>query len=236
MIFKAYSKIKSFIVEPYPVLSKAAKNNKHILFEAAQAVFLDNDWGTYPYVTASSITTGGINAGCGIPVQNITDVIGVVKAYTTRVGEGPFPTELLDKEGAYLQKKGAEFGATTGRPRRCGWFDAELVRFACELNGFTSIAITKLDVLDTMKQIKICTGYTYRGKPVRYYDGDAEFLKKIKPVYKILPGWQQSTKGITQFEKLPQKAQNYIKELEKLIGVKAIYISTGPKREEIIAR
>lgn len=235
-LLKAFSKIKSFIAEPYPILTKAIKNNKHILFEAAQAVFLDNDWGTYPYVTASNITVGGINAGSGIPVQKITDVIGVVKAYTTRVGEGPFPTELLGKDGENLQKEGAEFGATTGRPRRCGWFDGELVKFACELNGFTSIAITKLDVLDTLKQINICTGYTYQGKPVRYYNGDAEFLKKVTPVYKTIPGWMQSTRGVKKFDQLPRAAQNYVKELEKLVGVKASYISTGPAREEIIVR
>ena len=235
-MYKAFAKIKSFISEPYPILTKAVENNKHILFEAAQAVFLDNDWGTYPYVTASNITVGGINAGTGLPIQNITNVIGVVKAYTTRVGEGPFPTELLGKEGENLRKEGAEFGATTGRPRRCGWFDAELVKFAAELNGFTSIAITKLDVLDKLKQIKICTGYTYRGKPVRYYDGDAEFLKKVKPVYKTIPGWLQSTKGLTKFEQLPKKAQQYVKELEKLVGVKASLISTGPQREAVIVR
>jgi len=235
-VLKAFAKIKPFISEPYPVLAKAAKTNKQILFEGAQAVFLDNDWGTYPYITASTILTGGINAGTGLPVQGITEVIGVVKAYTTRVGAGPFPTELFDKDGNKLRDAGAEFGTTTGRPRRCGWFDAELIKFASELNSFTSIAITKLDVLDTFKQIKICTGYTYKGKPVRYYDGDAEFLSNVKPVYKILPGWQESTKGITKFEKLPPAAQKYIKEIEKLVGVKASLIATGPKREEIIVR
>jgi len=235
-ILKAFAKIKPFISEPYPVLAKAAKNNKQILFEGAQAVFLDNDWGTYPFATASTILTGGVNAGTGLPIQNITDVIGVVKAYTTRVGAGPFPTELFDEDGGTLRKVGAEFGTTTGRPRRCGWFDAELIKFASELNGFTSIAITKLDILDSFKQIKICTGYTYKGKSVRYYDGDAEFLSNVKPVYKTLPGWQESTKGVTKFEKLPLAAQNYVKEIEKLVGVKASLIATGPKREEIIVR
>ncbi len=235
-ILKAFAKIKPFISEPYPVLAKAAKNNKQILFEGAQAVFLDNDWGTYPFATASTILTGGVNAGTGLPIQNITDVIGVVKANTTRVGAGPFPTELFDEDGGTLRKVGAEFGTTTGRPRRCGWFDAELIKFASELNGFTSIAITKLDILDSFKQIKICTGYTYKGKSVRYYDGDAEFLSNVKPVYKTLPGWQESTKGVTKFEKLPLAAQNYVKEIEKLVGVKASLIATGPKREEIIVR
>ena len=206
------------------------------MFEGAQGVFLDNDWGTYPYVTASTVLTGGINAGASLPVQGITEVLGVVKAYTTRVGEGPFPTELFDKDGEELRKEGAEFGTTTGRARRCGWFDAELVKFACEINGYTSMAITKLDVLDTFKTIKICTGYTYRGKSVRYYDGDAVFLDKIKPVYKTMPGWQEQTRGVKDFVKLPKAAQNYIKELERLVGVKASLISTGPEREAIIVR
>ncbi len=235
-LLKAFAKIKPYIKEPHPVLLKATKQNEHILFEGAQGVFLDNDWGTYPFVTASTVLTGGINAGASVPVQGISDVLGVVKAYTTRVGEGPFPTELFDKDGEDLRKEGAEFGTTTGRARRCGWFDAELVKFACELNGYTSMAITKLDVLDTFKKIKICTGYTYRGKAVRYYDGDAVFLTKIKPVYKTVPGWNQSTKGVTTFESLPKEAQNYIKELENLVGVKASLISTGPEREAIIVR
>lgn len=235
-MYQAFAKIKPFIAEPHPVLLKAKQTNKHILFEGAQGVFLDNDWGTYPFVTASTVLTGGINAGASVPMQDITEVIGVVKAYTTRVGEGPFPTELFDEDGDELRKEGAEFGTTTGRPRRCGWFDAELVKFACELNGYTSMAITKLDVLDTFKQLKICIGYTYKGKPVRYYDGDAVFLTNVTPVYKTLPGWRQSTKGLTKFEKLPLAAQNYIKAVEKYVGVKASLISTGPQREAIIKR
>jgi adenylosuccinate synthase len=235
-LYKHFAKIKPFIAEPYPVLAKAAKSNKTILFEGAQAVFLDNDWGTYPYVTAATILAGGINQGTGIPPQKLTEVIGVVKAYTTRVGAGPFPTELFNSNGEKLRKEGNEFGTTTGRPRRCGWFDAELIRFASELNGFTSIAITKLDVLDNFKEIKICTGYTHKNKPVRYYDGDAAFLENVKPEYITLPGWQQATKGITKFEKLPTNAQNYVKEIEKLVDVKASLIATGPKREEIIVR
>ncbi len=235
-LYKYFAKIEPFISEPYPVLSQATKTDKQILFEGAQAAFLDNDWGTYPFVTASSIVSGAINAGTGIPTTGLTEIIGVVKAYTTRVGAGPFPTELFDTDGDTLRNAGAEFGTTTGRPRRCGWFDAELIRFASELNGFTSIAITKLDILDAFKTIKICTGYTHKGKKVHYFDGDAEFLNQVKPVYKTVPGWQQSTKGITEYEKLPKAAQNYIAEIEKLVGVKASLIATGPKREEIIVR
>lgn len=235
-LYKYFAKIKPFIEEPYPVLAKAAGTNKHILFEGAQAAFLDNDWGTYPFVTASSIVSGAVNSGTGIPAKNLTDVIGVVKAYTTRVGAGPFPTELFDADGEKLRHDGNEFGTTTGRPRRCGWFDAELIRFASELNGFTNLALTKLDVLDEFKEIKICTGYRYKGKPVRYYDGDAAFLEQVTPVYKTVPGWLESTKGVTEFTKLPKAAQNYIKEIEKLVGVTASLIATGPKREEIIVR
>jgi adenylosuccinate synthase len=235
-LYKAFERIKPFIKEPHPLLVDAVKQNKHILFEGAQGVFLDNDWGTYPFVTASTVLTGGINAGASLPVQGLSDILGVVKAYTTRVGEGPFPTELFDKDGETLRKEGAEFGVTTGRARRCGWFDAELIKFACELNGYTNIAITKLDILDTFKTIKICTGYTYEGKPVRYYDGDAVFLEKITPVYNTMDGWQSTTRGITKFEKLPINAQKYVKEIEKLIGVKASLISTGPEREAIIVR
>lgn len=235
-LYAAFIKIKPFIKEPYPVLHQAAKTNKHILFEAAQAVFLDNDWGTYPYVTAANIVTGSINSGTGLPVQGISDVIGVVKAYTTRVGEGPFPTELFDKDGDTLRDEGKEFGTTTGRPRRCGWLDIEMIKTASELNGFTSLAITKLDILDSFKQIKICSGYTYKNKAVRYYDGDAVFLEKVTPIYTVLPGWQTNTQGVTTFDKLPDTAKEYLKTIEKLTSIPISYISTGPKREEIIVR
>lgn len=239
-IEKAYSKlfrkIKPFIREPYPYLQKAITSKKPILFEGAHGVFLDNDWGTYPFVTASTVLSGGVNDGAGFPAQKLDTVIGVVKAYTTRVGAGPFPTELPDRDGELLRKEGNEFGTTTGRPRRCGWFDAELIRFAAQINGYTGIAITKLDVLDSFDTIKICTGYTYKGEKVNYFDGDAAFLGKVKPVYKTFKGWKSSTKGITSFEKLPKLAQAYIQTLEKSIGTPVTLISTGPEREAIIAR
>lgn len=228
------AKISQFVKEPYPIIHDALKNKKGILLEGAQAVFLDNDWGTYPYVTASTVVAGGVTAGAGIPPRALTDIIGVAKAYITRVGEGPFPTELLGATGEKIQTIGNEFGATTGRPRRCGWFDAELVRFAVELNGLTGIALTKLDVLDGFETIKICTGYEVGGKKVRYYDGDEVFLAKVKPIYKTMKGWRECTKGITKFEKLPKLAQVYVAEVEKQIGCKVSFISTGPKREELI--
>lgn len=227
-------KLKPFIVEPYPYLQKALQDKKHVLLEGAQGVFLDTDWGTYPFATASTVLTGGANAGAGIAPKHITKIIGVVKAYTTRVGEGPFPTELVNTDGEKLRTVGGEFGTTTGRPRRCGWFDAELIRFAAQLNGFTDIAITKLDILDAFTEIKICTGYELNGKKVAYYDGDAQFLGKIKPVYKTMKGWSKPTRGITKYADLPKEAKIYLKELEKQTGAPVSFISTGQKRKEII--
>lgn len=236
-LFSSYRrKIKPFVQEPYGVLQKALNTKKNILLEGAQGVFLDTDWGTYPFVTASTTLSGGVTPGSGISLQNITSIVGVVKAYTTRVGEGPMPTELLNKDGEKLRTEGGEFGATTGRPRRCGWFDAELIRFAREINGFTDIALTKLDVLDAFSEIKICIGYLYKGKPVRYFDGDTNFLSKVKPVYKIMKGWKTKTNGLKSFDDLPKEAKEYIAQLEKHIGCSISYISTGQKTDEIIKR
>lgn len=232
--FKFGEKIKTFVSEPYPILKTAIKNKKQILLEGAHGVFLDNDWGTYPFVSASTVLAGGVTSGAGIPAKKVNRVIGVVKAYTTRVGEGPFPTELFDKDGENLRKEGNEFGTTTGRPRRCGWFDAELIRFAANINGFTELAITKLDILDNFPKIKICTRYVLNDRRVNYFDGDAKFLSRVRPVYKIVVGWQQSTKGITNYKNLPKEAKAYIKEIEKLVGVRVSYISTGEKRDAII--
>lgn len=231
--YKHFTKIKPFIKEPFNFISDNL-DKKQVLLEGAHGMFLDNDWGTYPFVTASTVLSGGAAAGCGIPPQKIKNVIGVVKAYTTRVGAGPFPTELFDNDGEKLRASGNEFGTTTGRPRRCGWFDAELIRFAAKINGYTEIAITKLDVLDEFKEIKICTHYQYQNKKVGYSDGDAEWLFKVKPVYKIVKGWNTATKGVRDFAKLPKEAKAYIRELEKQIGVPIKYISTGQSRYEII--
>ncbi|MBI2613894.1 MAG: adenylosuccinate synthase [Candidatus Levybacteria bacterium] len=229
-----FSKIKNFIAEPYPLIQKAIKNKNKILLEGAQGVFLDNDFGTYPFVTASNTVSGNINAGAGVAPQKINNVIGVSKAYATRVGDGPFPTELNDKTGEKLRMIGGEFGATTGRPRRCGWLDMEMVRFAAELNGFNQLAIAKLDILDGFSEIKIATHYTLNGKRVSYIDGDSSFLTKVKPVYKTMKGWTKKVQGIKKYEDLPKEAKDYLKEIEKLAGVKIKYISTGAKRDEII--
>ncbi len=232
--FSFFKRIKPFVIEAYPILTKAIDAKKNILLEGAQGVFLDNDWGTYPFVTASTVLSGGVTGGAGVSPKKIDNIIGVAKAYTTRVGAGPFPTELFDEDGDKLTKQGKEYGATTGRKRRCGWFDAELIRFAAEINGFTEIALTKLDILDNFPTIKICTHYTLSGRKVSYEDGDANFLGKVKPVYKTVPGWMKATNGIKKYDDLPGNAKKYLKELEKQIGVKIKYISTGENRNEII--
>lgn len=232
--FNFFKKIKPFVAEPFPILKKAFDSKKNILLEGAQGVFLDNDWGTYPFVTASTVLSGGVTGGAGISPKKIDNIIGVAKAYTTRVGAGPFPTELFDRDGDKLTEQGKEYGATTGRKRRCGWFDAELLRFAAEINGFTEIALTKLDILDNFPVIKICTHYTLNGKRVSYDYGDANFLSKVKPVYKKMNGWMKETKGTRKYEDLPINAKKYLHELEKQVGVKIKYISTGEKRDEII--
>ncbi|MBI3984315.1 MAG: adenylosuccinate synthase [Candidatus Levybacteria bacterium] len=232
--FVAFKKIKPFVKEPFGIIHESLEKKKHVLIEGAHGMFLDNDWGTYPYVTATNIVSGNITAGAGISPKYLTKIIGVSKAYTTRVGFGPFPTELFDKDGETLTKRGNEFGTTTGRKRRCGWFDAEMIRFAAKINGFTDIAITKLDVLDTFDTIKICTQYSLNGKTVRYEDLSSEMLKKVKPVYKTLKGWRTPTNGVKTFSKLPTKAKAYLRQLEKQIGVKVSFVSTGAERESII--
>ena len=231
---KIYKKLKPYISETYSILKKALDSKKNILLEGAQGVFLDNDWGTYPFVTASTVLSGGVTAGAGIAPNKINNIIAVTKAYTTRVGEGPFPTELFDKNGEKLREQGKEYGATTGRERRCGWFDAELIRFGAGINGFTELAIIKLDILDNFPTVKICTHYTLNGKKVSYEYGDANFLGKVKPVYKTMKGWMTSTRGLKKYSDLPSNAKSFLKEIEKQTGVKIKYVSTGEKRDEII--
>ncbi len=233
-LLSLFKKIRPYISETYSLLQNAMERKKNILLEGAQGVFLDNDWGTYPFVTASTTVSGGATSGAGINPRKIDKIIGVTKAYTTRVGQGPMPTEQLNGVGTKLQEEGMEFGATTGRKRRCGWLDLEMLRFAAKINGFTEIAVTKLDVLDDFDEIKICTHYLLNGKRVEYTDGDANFLSKVKPVYKTLPGWKKVTRDVKKFSDLPKNAQKYVNEIEKNVGVKVTYISTGQKRNEII--
>jgi adenylosuccinate synthase len=226
--------LRDCIADTARLIHQAMEEGKHVLFEGAQGTHLDVDHGTYPYVTSSSATAGGACTGAGIGPTRIQGVLGIAKAYTTRVGSGPFPTELTDDIGGRLQEKGKEFGATTGRPRRCGWFDAVLVRTSARINGLTSLAVTKLDVLDECPEIKIGIGYKLDGKPLDEIPADIEELERCKPVYETLPGWRQPTSGVTVYEKLPVPAQNYLKRLSELTRTRVDVISTGSKRSETI--
>ena len=205
-----------------------------MLIEGAQGTLLDIDHGTYPFVTSSSPSTGGISSGLGLPLHKISRHIGIFKAYCTRVGEGPFPTELQDDVGETLRKIGKEFGATTGRPRRCGWFDLLAAKFSVQVNGLTEIALTKLDILDEFDEIKICTGYKINGKEMLGYSASMCNLEKVEPVYTVFPGWISSTVGFHHLENLPGKAKEYIRFLEESLGVPIKLISTGPERDQII--
>jgi adenylosuccinate synthase len=232
-----YAQIRDLVREPFGRLQEALYNQEHIVLEGAQAALLDTDWGTYPYSTASTTLAGGACAGLGIAPRWIARVVGVAKAYTTRVGSGPMPTELSDAAGEVLLKAGQEYGTVTGRPRRCGWFDAELVRFTAQINGFSELALTKLDVLDELPSLKICTGYRHAkapGKALHYWEGDAGWLASVEPMYIELPGWRQSTKSIRKFEDLPEAARDYVHTIEELVNVKVALVSVGPGREEII--
>jgi len=230
-------RLRPFVAETSHFLSEARKSNKKILLEGAQATLLDVDHGTYPYVTSSNPTAGGASVGAGIPPHHITGVLGIVRTYATRVGEGPFPTEMIDAEedmANLIRQRGNEYGSVTRRPRRCGWFDAVATRYAAELNGFDSIALTKLDVLDALEEIKICVGYEVEGKRVDTFPAVSHDLRMIKPVYETLEGWQSETLGTTDFDQLPAKAQAYVRFLSDQIGVEIGLISTGPERDQTI--
>ena len=232
-----YEKLKGVVREPFGLLQQALRRGDNIVLEGAQAALLDNVWGTYPYVTASNTLAGGAAAGLGVAPRWIERVIGVSKAYTTRVGAGPMPTELFDQDGQVLLNEGQEFGTVTGRPRRCGWFDAALVRFTAQLNGMSELALTKLDVLDSLPKIKICVGYRSSLDPSRaweYWEGDANWLAGIEPEYIELEGWGQSTRTVRDFSQLPRQAQAYVRKVEELVEVKVGMLSVGPGRDEII--
>ena len=229
-------RLKPYICDTALFLNKAIKDKKKILFEGAQGTFLDIDFGTYPFVTSSNATTGGVCSGTGVPPTKIAQVVAALKAYTTRVGEGPFPTEFGREMDECIRSKGHEFGATTGRPRRCGWFDAVLARYSVIINGATQLAIMKLDVLDELEEIEIATAYRYKGKIYKDYSHDLDVLIHAKPVYEKWPGWKVSTREIRKYNKLPLAARRYIERLEELLGVPIKYISVGSKRNEIIIR
>ncbi len=231
-----YNRLKGTIREPFGMIQETLSGGGQVLLEGAQGALLDNNWGTYPYCTASITLAGGACAGLGIAPRWIGRVVGVTKAYTTRVGSGPMPSELFDEFGKKLQDTGQEFGTVTGRARRCGWFDAELVHFTAQLNGATELALTKLDVLDDFAEIKICTGYHLPGSERlwHYWELDAEQLSKCEPVYQELPGWQKSTTEVRRFSDLPVQAKAYVQKIEGLIGVPVRFISVGPARESTI--
>jgi adenylosuccinate synthase len=226
--------MRPFVVNTSVLLQEALKADKNIMFESAQGTMLDLDFGTYPFVTSSNPISGGACIGAGVGPTKIDAVLGVVKAYTTRVGEGPFQTELKDETGEHLRKIGQEFGATTGRPRRCGWFDAVVVRHAVRLNGMASLILTKLDCLEGVPSIKICTAYKYKGKIIKEYPASRLIQAKCEPVYEQMPGFEGSIKGTTKFSQLPKNAQKYVKRLEQLVGARIELISLGRKREETI--
>src|SRR5437667_7805203 len=216
------------------MLSDAMRDGRPILLEGAQGTLLDIDHGTYPYVTSSNASIGGVCTGLGIGPRAIGGVLGVVKAYTTRVGEGPLPTELFGAMGARLRESGHEYGAVTGRPRRCGWYDAVAARYGVRINGFDALALTKLDVLDGLETIDICTAYTCGGRTVNDFPSDLAQLAACTPVYESMPGWKTPTKGCRRYEDLPEAARKYIARLEEISGVKAGIVSTGSERDDTI--
>jgi len=218
------------------ILQELADSDKRILFEGAQGSFLDIDHGTYPFVTSSNTVAAAASTGTGIGPRNLDYILGIVKAYTTRVGAGPFPTELFDDQGAHLAKVGAEFGATTGRPRRCGWFDAVALRRSIVNSSVSGLCVTKLDVLDELETIQICAGYAIDGKPISGVPVVVDRFAECKPIYEEWSGWQESTVGITDFSDLPQKARDYLARIEALAGVPIDIISTGPDREQTIIK
>ena len=229
-------KIRKHVIDCAQFLNIAIKKGKSILFEGAQGTCLDVDFGTYPYVTSSNATAGGACIGTGVSPVDIDRIIGVAKAYTTRVGRGPFPTQFPPSLAQRIRRKGKEFGATTGRPRRCGWFDAVIARRAITINRPQELAVTKLDVLDGLKNIKICTAYKYKGKIYRDFPASIKVLQNCQPVYEEHPGWTRASSGVTNFQDLPLNARRYIKRLEKLLKVKVGMISVGSKREQIIRK
>lgn len=224
--------IDKYIRDVPSFLNQAMDEGKSVLLEGAQGTFLDIDHGTYPFVTSSNPTAGGACTGSGIPPTKINAVIGIVKAYTTRVGNGPFPTELLDEDGEKLRNLGIEFGATTGRPRRCGWFDAFLVAYSKMINGITSVALTKLDVLSGFEKIKVCVGYELNGKKLKSFPTDVEVLNRVKAIYETLDGWNTDISNCETYSDLPAKTKDYLNFISKQSGIKIDIISVGPKRQQ----
>jgi adenylosuccinate synthase len=233
--YSAYGvRLKEYITATHIELNNAIQKKKNILLEGAQGTMLDVDFGTYPYTTSSNTVAGGSTTGAGIGPGCVDEIIGIVKAYTTRVGEGPFPTELLDKTGQHLQQVGHEFGTTTSRPRRCGWLDLVIVKHSSVISGLTKLAITKLDVLNGLSQVYICTQYTFEGKRIDYFPANIEDVAVCRPVYREFKGWESIDSKVTSFSELPKEAQVYLKFIEKEVGVPIQLVSIGPGRTETI--
>jgi adenylosuccinate synthase len=230
-------RLAPFIADTTLFMNRAVREGRSVLIEGAQATLLDVDHGTYPFVTSSCTTAGGACMGTGLAPQRISGVLGIVRTYTTRVGEGPFPTEMLEAEaelGQLIRERGREYGASTGRPRRCGWFDAFATRYAAEINGFDSVALTKLDVLDALDEVKVCVGYRLAGRTLESFPAVSKDLRDVEPVYETLPGWNTSTEGITELDRLPPEALAYVEFLSRQIGVPIGLVSTGPERGQTI--
>lgn len=228
--------IKDQICDTSYLLDEALKAGKKVCFEGAQGTLLDIDHGTYPFVTSSNPNSGAACVGAGVGPQHINEVLGIIKSYTTRVGAGPFPTELNDAVGEEMQQRGHEYGTVTGRARRCGWMDLAIVNYAIRLNGITGLALMKLDILDTLPEIKICTGYKLRGEEIPYFPGRLEDLEQVEPIYETVPGWQCDTTSCTTFDELPEAAQAFVDRVEALTGVPVKIVAVGPGREQTIIR
>jgi adenylosuccinate synthase len=237
-IFDAYTgfahRLAAHVTNVSLTVNGAIKEGKQVLFEGAQGTHLDIDHGTYPFVTSSNTVSGNACCGAGVGPNAISEVMGIVKAYTTRVGAGPFTTELFDDIGDYIQGKGAEFGATTGRRRRCGWLDTVILNNAVRLNGLTGMAITKLDVLGGLQEIKICTAYLYKGNRMDSFPANLKMLAACEPVYETLPGWEEDISGLRRYDDLPKNVRSYLKRIEELTGVPVQIVSVGPEREQTI--
>ncbi len=229
-------KARPYIADTALMLDERLRAGKKVLLEGAQGTHLDVDHGTYPFVTSSNPVSGGALVGAGFGPKHVKQVLGVSKAYATRVGSGPFPTELEDEMGEHLRQQGGEFGVTTGRPRRCGWLDLVVLRYSARVNGLTDLALTKLDVLDDLDEIKICTGYEYQGDVLTELPAGLHVLNACKPVYEAFPGWKTATGAAKEFCDLPENAQNYVKKIEELAGVKVSIIAVGPERSQTITR
>lgn len=229
-------RIRPLVVESVSYLHNKLAAGKKVLVEGANAAMLDIDFGTYPYVTSSNCSIGGVCTGLGLPPKMVGEVYGVVKAYTTRVGDGPFPTELCNDLGDFLQKEGHEFGVTTGRPRRCGWLDIPLVRFTNQVNGYTALALTKTDILDKLDEIKICVNYVKNGKVLDHYPSGIFQFEGVEVEYITMPGWKTPITQMTSFEELPKNAQNYVLKIEELLGLPMRWVGVGPSRAAMILR